>query len=415
MTGASAESARSGDPGTILMVAQCGAAVSDGVLRIDRKFHTGMLEFARRIPRRMACLLPRVSFEESAAAMDQIELRLETLPYDVHLVPAPLDGTVATEAIDGAQRRAALVCVGSSIGLAAAAADRCRRAGIRYVVVTEYTLRTELDIMRATTPSALRRMVREFRLRVAHRRKLERIAGALEVHANGYPTYEELAEVNPRRVLFLDWRAGAGGILSDAALEDRLRERAGRPARLLFSGRYHPMKGALDVVKAGVELARGGLDFRLDLYGRGPQNEAMKALVASAGLHDRICVHDAIPYDPDLIEAARRADLFLCGHVQGDPSCTYLETFASGVPIVGYANEMWTPLCAASRAGDVVTTGDFPALAAGASRLLGDDARLRQASRNALAFARENSTDRVFDLRSQRMTELAGASPAGAG
>ena len=56
--------------------------------------------------------------------------------------------------------------------------------------------------------------------------------------------------------------------------------RANRPPRLIYAGRYHSMKGTLDVIKVGIELDRLGVDFQLDLYGKGPLRDQMESLVS---------------------------------------------------------------------------------------------------------------------------------------
>src|SRR5208282_42080 len=183
--------------------------------------------------------------------------------------------------------------------------------------------------------------------------------------------YRELAAANPRRLLFFDTRARAEDIICEAELRERFASRANRRPRLICAGRYHPMKGTLDVIKVGIELDRLGLDFQLDLYGKGPLREPMESLASQSKASREIKIHDAVAYRPDLQRIAKQADLFICCHAQGDPSCTYLETFAGGVPIVGYPNEMWTPLSQDSGAGEVVSKGDYKALARTVARLVG--------------------------------------------
>jgi glycosyltransferase involved in cell wall biosynthesis len=392
----------------LLVVAMCGVDPRPTSVLIDRKFHSGMLEYVRRLGPRMSCLMPRMPASDVRRAMDGIEVPLSELPYRIHLVSSTQMGVEDRRVVDRAVGEAALAYVGNSDWYNVIVADRCRAAGVPYVIVSEYTLRTELDIMRATTPSLLRRAVREVRLRRLHRRKLEMVAGAVEFHANGYPTYEELAVANPNRLLYFDTRALRSDVISETALDARLDAFRSRTPRLLYSGRYHPMKGALDVVKAGIELKRRGLDFRLDLYGTGPLKEQMVALVRDSGAQDEITVHDPVPYKPDLVEITRQADLFLGCHVQGDPSCTYLETFACGVPVVGYANEMWSPLCRASGAGRAVQVGDHVAVAAQAMDLLKDPVALRQASTAARRFALANTMETAWDDRAARLAALAG-------
>lgn len=74
-------------------------------------------------------------------------------------------------------------------------------------------------------------------------------------------------------------------------------------------------------------------------YGQGPLRGEMDRLAGQTAAHGQILIHDTIPY-PELFERSRTFGLFVCCHVQGDPSCAYLETFGSGLPIVGYANRM---------------------------------------------------------------------------
>jgi glycosyltransferase involved in cell wall biosynthesis len=271
--------------------------------------------------------------------------------------------------------------------------------------VSEYTVQTELDIMRANTSSTARRIWREARIRLRKRRRLNHIASAQEVHANGYPTYWELAAANPRRMLFFDTRARAEDVIGEAELRERLASSASRPPRLIYAGRYHTMKGALDVIKVGIELDRLGVDFQLDLYGKGPLREQMESLVSETQTAGKIKIHDAVAYRPNLQRIAKQSDLFLCCHVQGDPSCTYLEMFACGVPIVGYANEMWSPLARDSGAGEVVPKGDYKTLAKTVARLVGTS-RLEELSLRARDFAAANTMEIAWDRRVSHLAAL---------
>ena len=390
------------------MVAHVPVDLRPGSVGIDAKFHSGMVEFSRRLQHPVACLLPeRIgSTVEPSGAVD---VPLDQLPYRLHVAPAPTRAprAEADRVVEEIVRGAALAYIGPNGGLNRRVATACRRLGIPYVVLTELTHRTELEIMKATTSSALRRLARGLRLSLRVWSKRDLIAHAAEVHANGYPTFHELASLNPRRLLFFDTRARDEDVISEQDLQRRLDSRTDHPARLIFSGRYLPIKGTLDVVRAGVELHRLGMDFRLDLYGQGPLRESMVSLVRESGVEHKVFVHGSLPYKPDLVDATKLADLFLCCHIQGDPSCTYLETFACGVPIVGYSNEMWSPLCDASQGGTVVPRGDHVALARAVADLLGDDTRLRQASGQARRFALAHTMDVAWSARGSRLSALA--------
>lgn len=397
----------------VLFVAMSGVAPRAGAHLVDRKFHVGMLEFARRLGRPLSCLVPCMSPAEIARAIDAVEVPDAARPYEISTVSSVVLSPGDLPVLEAAIGAAAVVCIPMGGEFALRAAERCRARGVPYVALSECTLRTELDIMRSETPSPLRRAVRALRLRMQHRRKLAAVAAARELHANGYPTFEEFAAVTPRRLLYFDTRAQEADVIPAQALDARLHARSGRPPRLLFSGRYLPLKGALDVVAAGVELDRRGVDFRLDLFGTGPLEPRMRALAEGSPARGKITIHGAIPYKPDLVQVTRDADLFLSCHVQGDPSCTYLEALACGVPIVGYANEMWSVLCRESGAGRVVPLGDPRGLAGAAAALLADPAALRDASHRARRFALAHTMERAWDDRAARLAAIAGEATEG--
>ena len=390
---------------SILVVALCGVEPRPHSILIDRKFHEGMTGYVERLDRPFSCLMPRYTPAEASQAMDMIEIPTAELSYRVNVLEKPFLGAESLRVIERSLDGVALVYMGASEDLNLAVASACRRRDIPYAVVSEYTEQTELDIMRANTSSAARRIWREARIRLRKRRRLNHIASAQEVHANGYPTYSELAAANPRRMLFFDTRARAEDVIGEAELRERLASSAGRPPRLIYAGRYHTMKGALDVIKVGVELDRLGVDFQLDLYGKGPLREQMESLVSETKSAGKIKIHDAVAYRPNLQRIAKQSDLFLCCHVQGDPSCTYLEMFACGVPIVGYANEMWSPLARDSGAGEVVPKGDYKTLAKTVARLIGTS-RLEELSLRARDFAAANTMEIAWDRRVSHLAAL---------
>jgi glycosyltransferase involved in cell wall biosynthesis len=146
------------------------------------------------------------------------------------------------------------------------------------------------------------------------------------------------------------------------------------------------MKGADDAVKVAIEALRRGLEIEMDCYGQGSLKDEMVKL---AEPHPQIRIHDAIPY-PELLKRMREADVFVCCHVQGDPSCTYLEAMGSGLPIVGYANRMWRRMCKESGAGVAVPVGDIEAMVS---------AMPRTGSNNAVAFAAKHPFEKEWDKR----------------
>jgi hypothetical protein len=70
-------------------------------------------------------------------------------------------------------------------------------------------------------------------------------------------------------------------------------------------------------------------------YGQGSQRAEMERLAAGKP----IVINGAIPY-PELVERSKTFDIFVCCHIQSDPSCTYLEAMGAGLPIASYVNRM---------------------------------------------------------------------------
>jgi colanic acid/amylovoran biosynthesis glycosyltransferase len=197
-------------------------------------------------------------------------------------------------------------------------------------------------------------------------------------------------------------RLPATMVMSADALEARLQGLPGRRVRMMFSGRYERMKGAVDAVQAAAACLARGLDVEMDTYGQGSQAEAMRAVAAGSG--GRIRVHDAIPF-PELVKKTHAADLFICCHIQSDPSCTYLESMGAGLPIVGYANRMWTSMAEQSHAGVVTPVNTPDAVADAVQQILATPGALEDASRRAQRFA----TEHAFEIEFRRRTDAINA------
>ena len=119
-------------------------------------------------------------------------------------------------------------------------------------------------------------------------------------------------------------------------------------------------------------------------------------------MNKRIHIHDAVTY-PQLVELARNFDVFVCCHIQNDPSCTYVESFGAGLPIVGYGNRMWRRLCEASKAGMWSKTGRPQLVARDLQRLAGDPVLLESMSSKARAFALEHCFENEFAKRTDAL------------
>ncbi len=389
-----------------------------GVLRVDRKFHDGMLNYVRHIRVDAGSTITTVHplATDGDAVMDPVELPLQGLPYQVLGVGVDRRGALLPQ--DAPKLDAQIAQSRVVVGYGYGSERMAKRHGKRLISCLEYDLPTQLVVTRAGSKDPLRAAVGMLRcLRDYRQTMVPAMRQAHEVHCNGYPIYLAAAAYNPMRLLYFDSRMSASMVISEQALTARLSawtsgldasssKAPTRPLKLLYSGRYEPMKGALDAVKAAAECLRRGLKVEMDCYGQGSQRDAMRAVAAAAG--PAIRVHDAIPF-PELVLKSHAADVFVCCHIQSDPSCTYLESMGAGLPIVGYANRMWTSMALASQAG-VVTSSNTPgAVADAVSGLLSEPAQLAALSQHARRFASAHA----FEVEFTRRTDAINAALAG--
>jgi colanic acid/amylovoran biosynthesis glycosyltransferase len=360
---------------------------------VDRKFLSGMQRFVNGINSPLTTVHPRLTAAETI--MDRVSVPLRSLPYAVSVIdtdwrwrPLPHEAARLRDLVANSK----LAYYGFfDVGAL------CRQLGVPEVLLLEFDLATTLRQATADPVDLPRNLVRAARGLRDFVSQLPAVRRALSVHCNGYPVYEQMSRINPgRRLLYLDSRMSSDSIIGEPALIQRLERREPGKLRLMYSGRYEPIKGAVDVVRVGLEALRQGLDIELHTYGQGAQAGEMRSLAAAS--HGRIQVHDAVPY-PTLVELSRGFDVFVCCHVQSDPSCTYLESFGSGLPIVGYANRMWRGLRRASNVG-VESPLRQPRQVVEALRMyLSQPQRLRADSLAARRFAHDHDFDAEFGKR----------------
>jgi glycosyltransferase involved in cell wall biosynthesis len=357
----------------IVMVHFNPVSVGDGFLVVDRKFHEGLLRYSEALGP-IHCLNPAIRLGQPI--MDPVEVRLEELPYRISAIETNGDPWVCAKhevkRVEGVIASSDLV-----YGWGLSSSEIARKLGVPYILILEYDLATKLQIIWSNARPVYRRAVSVLRqLWYYFSRDIPCIQGAAAVHCNGYPIYDEVR--HPNKLLYFDSRMRSEDIAHPRGPHT--------PLRLIYSGRYERMKGADDAVKVAIEALRRGLDVEMDCYGQGNLKDEMLKL---AEPHPQIRIHDAIPY-PELLKRMREADVFVCCHIQGDPSCTYLEAMGSGLPIVGYANRMWRRMCEESGAGVAVPVGDIQAMVSAMPKTGGN---------NAVAFATKHPFEKEWSKR----------------
>jgi glycosyltransferase involved in cell wall biosynthesis len=377
----------------LTMVHNNPARVGNNMLRVDRKFHVGMQNYAAHIQTPLTTINPELAPGETI--MDPVEVpcaeisyRVITIKTDAALCPLPSESSRLRDEIS----RSSLI-----YGTGLDSSKIARELGIPYIPILEHDLQTRMAVVTSGI-KGMRRNVRRVRCVWHHLTgNIPEIRKAHSLHCNGYPVYDATRRYNANSLLFLDSRMSADMIISPEDLATRLTTRTERPLRMLFSGRYERIKGTADAVRVAVECIRRGLNIEMDFYGQGNLRDEMITIAAQSLKPERIRIHDSVPYT-ELVKISKAFDLFVCCHIQSDPSCTYLESFGAGLPIVGYANRMWRRLSEASGAGFASPMGHPEKVADDVERLLSAPDLVSTMSEMARGFAARH----CFELEAQK-------------
>lgn len=393
----------SSSAGELQVLLQASSEVrGEGRITLAKKTLTGMELYHRlwRGPLRM--ILPQA--HEATQGLGEEVVDTRELPFAIEVLD--MRSPLLRERVRGAS-----VVLGGANAELNGMAWYCRKLGVPYVFNSEYTLRTRTQIAMADLPKGprlLRRIAWETQQEAAN---LTEVALSRAVQCNGTPTYDVYKHVNRNTLLYFDTRTEESMLAQPQDLTERFARRAaGKPLRLLFSGRLAPMKGADDLPKLAKALRARGVPFHLDICGAGSLEEQMKRDVERDGLTSFVTFRGVLDFATELLPFVRdEIDLFVCPHRQGDPSCTYLETFACGVPIAGYANEAFAGLLARAEVGESVPINDVEGLATLVERFARPESlpAFEQMCNAALVLAREHTFEKTFSRRIEHLRAIA--------
>ena len=369
-------------------------------LVFDQKFYDGLMAYVQGWPGRVRCVI-RQSSQLLPAYVNVHVSPDECLPFELLLLQngEPVQG----QHLSGGS--VALIS-GDDFGLLHVA-GLCKQADIRCVYLIEYILETRNQIIRIESAGWIRRWRRHLFVWYGERRRLQAFRQADALQINGLPAFLEYGW-HPHRLLFFDNRIRLDMMPSRSQLQRRLNGmEAGSPLRLGFSGRLTAIKGADDIIAVADILHRRGLDFSLTIFGGGELESLMKQKIAELGLAENVRMVGTVDFETVLIPAVReQIDIYLLLHRQSDPSCTYLETLACGVPIVGYANKAFEGILDQADAGWQAEISAIDQVADIIITLNQQRHEISKKSRVALDFARKHDFRSTFGKRIDQLKAL---------
>lgn len=277
------------------------------------------------------------------------------------------------------------------------------------VFIIEYTLATRLRISELELGRSFRSLKSATWTLLTEQKRRRAFGRAAGIQANGKPAFDAYRRLTPAPLLYFDSRVSERAVATISQVEAKAQIcLSGAPLRLAFSGRLERMKGADHLIPIIQSLAKTGMRFTFDIFGSGNMADEMMADVRFAGLQDKVFFHGPVSFDEVLLPYLKtRVDLFVCCHRQADPSCTYIETLACGVPIVGYDNAAFEGVLELGDVGESSPMDDAEGLAKAILALDKDRVRLATMASNAIEVGRQHNFAATFELRVKHLQHLA--------
>jgi len=362
-------------------------------LLFDRKFYDGLLKYCSLWPGNIRCIMRTGTQEPPNFGL--VELSENKLPFEIRTVNCCSE--ISKDHISGSHT---VLASGDNHNLLHIS-SLCRDQSIRCIYIIEYTLKTRLQIIALEAPTIFHQLKRSLFILYQEKRRLKAFRLADGIQANGIPSFYRYSSKHKDDLLYFDNRVLYSEIITKRQLENRLDYlKENKPLRLAFSGRLVKIKGADDLIKVANILNLSGLDFILSIYGTGDLDNYLKEQITLKHLNTKVVLEGAVDFRSDLLPALKQhADIFVCLHKQGDPSCTYLETLSCGLPIVGYSNQAFSGILSIKDIGWSAAINDTKKIANVINVLNKNRELIAAKAKFSVELAKDNDFEKTFERR----------------
>ncbi|WP_296591070.1 glycosyltransferase [Methylophaga sp.] len=280
----------------------------------------------------------------------------------------------------------------------------CHLYKVKCIYYIEYILETRIQINFLSSASFFKKIKTTIWLLLMELKRRSALSYADGLQANGTPAftaYQNKTKDGGSALLYFDSRNTVDMLISNENLNERLsRLLSNNTLRLAFSGRITAMKGADDLLEFAKILARKNVNFHLDIFGDGDLNAFLISEIDKAKLSNFVTFHGAVDYKSELVPFIQQnIDVFICCHKQSDPSCTYLETYSCGVPILGYANKAHSGILKIADVGWEVPLRSINTLVGKLIEINSNRNEVAEKSRRAIEFAKSHTFEKTFQNR----------------
>lgn len=374
--------------------------VSNHQIIITQKFIDGVLEYQKYWSGSIAVFLEED--DTLSNNLDNILIDVDELPFKIEIINF--------ESIENCPELQENSIFMISTGFRQNQISKiCKQHKIPCIYITEYSLKTRIQIINTTTKNPILRL-RRYAWEVSQELKQRKaIAIANGVQCNGVPSYQSYHKINPNPLLYFDTRIAEDMLINSYTLTKRTSEcLKNNPLKLLFSGRLINIKGVDHLIPVAEHLKQLMVEFEMFICGDGELKETMEKQIIQKRLSDSVKMLGVLQFKTELVPFIQNnIDLFICCHRQGDPSCTYLETMSCGVPIVGYDNEAFVGVVNQSQAGWLVKMNRPNLLAEKIAALNQNRELITAESYKSLEFAKQHNFEKTFQRRIHHIQEIA--------
>ncbi len=286
--------------------------------------------------------------------------------------------------------------------------DQATRLGKKtlFVVAEDFVDMLTWEWVR-TAPSRLQRWRRVKTLHKLHRHIRQRVqtASLVFLHTPAAVSRYRLDAGNARAI-----RQPLHEI-TDVIPEDSLAKRntelhLNEPLRLVTASRLQPLKGLDFAIRAVHMLRDRGVPVELTLYGRGPQEEELRKLIARLELTEAVHLAGAAAPGQPMREALAAGHVFLMPHLTNDFGRAFFDAISAGLPVVAFRSEASEDTVRHELDGLLVPNLDIEALASALARLACDRHFTAQLSVRARERALQNTRSFWNELRTGWIREL---------
>ncbi|MEY8197697.1 MAG: glycosyltransferase [Colwellia sp.] len=331
--------------------------------------------------------------------------------FDEDIFPAKLTVVVGHELLTEMHIRNADIILASgdnykNLGLSAIA----KKSAIRCVYSIENILKTRFQIINMANVSYWQKLKSFVWVALNEFKRREAFKLSDGIQANGVPAYDAYNKLSENTLLYFDSRNSADAHITESELNARLLTLDNNaPLRLGFSGRLIAMKGVSHLIEMAMVLKNKKINFTLDIFGGGELAPFLGKKIKEYQLEELVTLRGNVNFSTELIPFVKTSlDLFVCCHRQSDPSCTYLETYACGVPIIGYANQAHQGILDRFDVGWSVAVDNVNELADKVVYLNRHREEIKRKAINAKKFSSEHTFEQTFSRCIEQCNVLAG-------